>query len=98
MKKIRPFSNGTEFEMWDERNCQICRNYNSDELAFHNCECHISDAFSDALFGFGEVDENIVNLIGFNERHFLKDCPFKNFYLTPVKINTSVFKQLRLNL
>ena len=98
MKKIRPFSNGTEFEMWDEKNCQICKNHNSDELQFYNCECHISNAFTDALFEYGEVNENIVNLIGFNNRGFLKDCPFKEFSLQPVKINTSIFQQLRLSL
>ena len=89
--KIRPFSNGTEFEQWDEENCQICPNSQHPTYT-----CHIDKAMSEALFGYGEVDKKIIDLIGFNERHFLKDCPFKDFILIPVKINTSVFKQLRL--
>ena len=42
---IRPFSNGTEFEMWDEQNCGICQNssQNSDDNIY---KCHIDEAMT----------------------------------------------------
>lgn len=98
MKKVRPFSNGTEFEQWDEENCSICPNSIFYSNHSNDIECHIDNAFSEALFGYGEVNKNIVDLIGFDNRHFLKECPFKNFKLIPVEINTSVLKELRLKL
>ena len=92
---IRPFSNGTEFEMWDEQNCGICQNssQNSDDNIY---KCHIDEAMTNALLGYGEVKDNIINLIGFDDRHFLKECKFKDLVLKPVVINVSVFKQLSL--
>lgn len=97
MKTIRPFSNGTEFDMWDEKNCAICQN--SRQLkGGKDYKCHIDAALTEALFGYGEIKESTINLIGFDERHFLKDCPFKDFELKPVKINTEIFKQLRLGI
>lgn len=94
---IRPFSNGNEFEMWEEKNCQACPNskfYGGGK----EYKCHIDEALTEALFGYGDVKKSVTDLIGFNERHFLKDCPFKDFTLYPVIINTSVFKQQRLDL
>ena len=96
-KTIRPFSNGSEFEQWDERNCGICQN--SKQLkGGKKYKCHIDAAFTEALFGYGKVNKSITDLIGFDKRHFLKDCPFKNFQMKPAIINTSIFKQLRLEI
>ena len=96
--KVRPFSNGTEFEIWNSRNCDECKistSYrDSDEFI-----CYIDEALIVAYFDDGKIEKKISDKIGFDENYFLKNCPFKNGYeLKPVRIDTTVFKHQQLSL
>ena len=98
MKKIRPFSNGSDLTNWLEKNCDECKISTSyrDSSRFI---CHIDEALTLAYFDTGDIDENIFNKVGRrNDLHF-NNCPFKNAYvLKKVKINTTVFKHQQLKL
>ena len=61
-----PFSNGTEFECWDDRNCDRCvkgAGNNGDALV-----CPIEEALTEALFGDGEMRFEMAARMGLHER------------------------------
>lgn len=95
--KVRPFSNGTEFEMWNSRNCDEC-NISTSYRNSGKFICHIDEALIVAYFDDGKIDKNIADKIGFDEKYFFKNCHFKNAYdLKQVSINTTVFKHQQLS-
>jgi hypothetical protein len=95
MKKIRPFSTGSEFVDWCSENCDSCRISTSyrDSSDFI---CHLEEALIIAYFDDGHVDKSIIEKIG-GKKLFLSNCAFKNkIKYTPVSLDFSVFQQLRL--
>ena len=62
-RRNRPFSNGTEYGMWDARNCQRCKKYVPDSTTPEE-GCDIEFAIASGLFGDGTVDEKFIDRIG----------------------------------
>lgn len=54
-KRVRPFSNGTEFDMWTAANCERCMRYG---------ECEIDAALSEAFYGDGTIPADIAARMG----------------------------------
>lgn len=62
--KYRPFSNGTEFDIWHSRNCQRCQLCNTEV----NPTCQGDEALTLALFDDGEISAEICDFIGTTHR------------------------------
>lgn len=60
MEKIRPFSNGTEFEIWENKNCCQCNisSINRNDLKL---VCHIEEALTMAYFDDGKLEKTLFN-------------------------------------
>lgn len=75
--RIRPFSNGTEFAMYTERNCLRCtKQWNPDTPTVFSCA--IEQALSDGYIGDGTIPKAINDRMGESKDsswgHAL-DCP-----------------------
>lgn len=57
---VRPFSNGTEFSDWTERNCDRCVRRGPSDTG---SECRLERALAVAYFGSGEVTVDVARLI-----------------------------------
>lgn len=62
-KRIRPFSNGTEYAMWIGKNCDHCAKYDP-ERPFDETVCEIDQALVVAYFEDGTVSEEIWERMG----------------------------------
>lgn len=96
MDKIKPFSNGTDFEIWENKNCCQCNisSINRDDLI-----CHIEEAITIAYLDDGKLEKTLFDKIGKDDKGFFKNCPYKNAYsIKLVKINTIVFKHKQLSI
>lgn len=63
----RPFSNGTEYGMWSERNCERCaKGYacNDGVPSFDAIACEIERALAIASISDGEIDGRIARRLG----------------------------------
>ena len=71
---VSPFSCGTQFADWIDRNCMRCIKYNPEEATG---ECEIDDALISAYLGDGEVTEEIAERMGYRSAANLYtwDCP-----------------------
>ena len=93
--KVRPFSNGSEYTDWLCKNCDQCNISFENQNLKRGFICHIEEALANSYWE-GEMDKTIADKIGFTD-NFFNNCPFKNAYnLNPVKLNLTVFLQLRL--
>ena len=70
----RPFSTGTQYLDWTDRNCERCTKY--DPIEFQG-NCEIDGALGLALIGHGEVSDEIATRMGYddNANYFTWDCP-----------------------
>ncbi len=72
--RVRAFSNGTEYDQWNEKNCgdcTLCYQYHNDP-----CGCPLYKALGEALYGDGTVSVEIATEYGWNDTlMFLPDCP-----------------------
>ena len=72
-KPIYPFSNGTQFDCWNARNCERCTKYDGQT----NGLCEISDALTVAYIDDGTVTPEMSKRMG-HEAHrgdYTWDCP-----------------------
>lgn len=60
--RIRPFSNGSEFADWVERNCENCAKHN-----LNYPECDIDIALTESYFGDGTISKEIALRMGYLE-------------------------------
>lgn len=68
----RPFSCGTQYGDWVERNCEVCLLYDREKAG----GCEIDDALGLALFGDGTVSEEIAERMGATDpRAYSWECP-----------------------
>jgi hypothetical protein len=72
----RPFSNGTEFEIWDGNNCSECASCNpvrfddsskSERLAKKGKHCHLECHLAYAYMDKGLVSASILEEIGYRD-------------------------------
>lgn len=94
MKKIRPFSNGTDFMIWHNNNCADCNKYESESTDRNKAGCKYAFDIDISVID-GEISEKTANWIGY-KNNALKDCKMKNITFKKVKINTEVFNQKTL--
>lgn len=98
MQKVMPFSNGTDFMLWEGRNCELC-NISACNNDSNNFKCHIDEALTIAYLDDGMISKTISDKIGFRKDGFLNDCPYKNkIHYKPIKLNLTVFKHQQLKL
>ncbi len=72
---IRPFSSGTQFGAWRERNCEGCKLYNEDVF---DGQCQIDEALGLAYMGGGTVTAEIAQRMGYEDvvpGPWTWDCP-----------------------
>lgn len=62
---VRLFANGTEFMVWDERNCAVCKKGYTDE-------CELQDAIDLAALTDGEVPKDIAERLGYFDRESVR--------------------------
>lgn len=63
--RVRPFSNGTEFMIWNEVNCCNCKKYHTDDSGMViEPICEIDQAFVEAMFGDGTISRDIAIEMG----------------------------------
>jgi len=64
--RITPFSCGTQFGDWQERNCENCNKFDSDNPDNSNCE--IDEALLIAYFDDGTVSAEIAKRMGYTDK------------------------------
>lgn len=69
--KIYPFSNGSQYADWLQRNCDKCALYSEEKP-----ECDIDIAFLHAQVNGGSIPEEIAKRCGYTEAH-------KDFHADP---------------
>lgn len=73
--RIRPFSNGSQFADWENRNCDRCRLAPRGEFAQYRCP--IQKALGLAYWDSGDVSQKIADRMGYKpeENRYTWDCP-----------------------
>ena len=61
--RIRPFSNGSEYTAWQERNCGKCAKFDPDSL---EVACPIDEALLSAYWDDGTISKEMADKIGFD--------------------------------
>jgi len=90
-----PFSNGSEFEYWHERNCSVCDKYENKSTNRDNAKCQL--AFDiDYSMATGYIPLSTANHIGIKNGN-LSDCFYKEIdFYTVEELHMEVFLQLDL--
>ena len=65
MKRLTPFSNGSEFERWKENNCDQCCRYENKSTKPNNAKCRHAYYIDLASATDGKIPVNSVGKIGF---------------------------------
>ena len=88
-----PFSNGTEYMIWFDRNCAKCKKYEPFSTEREKAGCKIAFDIDLAQIT-GEIPESSINAIT-DKNGNLMNCIYK--YFIPIKkLNLEIFKQLKL--
>ena len=67
--RVRPFSNGFEYEVWQEANCERCvkaQTYDADTGIYGPFTCDIEEAVALACIGSGEITAEIAARMGWS--------------------------------
>ena len=69
-----PFSNGTEFIAWQEKNCDLCELYESQSTERNKAKCKY--AFDlDIAPASGKIPISTIDYFGFKKGLHLANCP-----------------------
>lgn len=68
MSTFRPFSNGSEYRYWKERNCETCTKDFDEQTGKSRCE--LEEAIAFAAFGDGTIPRAIADRIGVVEKPY----------------------------
>jgi len=71
--RVRPFSNGTEYNMWSERNCERCRKVNWEAIDGPTSQCEIILALEAANWDDGTVSADIARRMGW-DGEWAREC------------------------
>lgn len=85
-KSISTFSNGTEFEIWQDQNCVNCwksyivRSEKKENLK--GSKCQLDWDLNEAYLGTGLIKESIARRLGWTPetKEISKDCPEREEY------------------
>lgn len=70
--RVMPFSNGTEFMRWQERNCLQCCRYSNVSSKRSNAKCKLAFDLDFACIDDGTISSKTANKIGL-VGNYLKD-------------------------
>ncbi len=75
MKKVRPFSCGSQYADWQESNCERCKKREAADMVSTSCD--IDADLTGAYIGDGEVSEDIAKRMGLldNQNEYNWMCP-----------------------
>ena len=95
MKKVIPFSNASEFEYWEARNCQRCSKYDNTSTERNTAGCVMSFDLELSMVSDGLIFQSSFEIMGIKNN---TGCKLINRGLFVPKINTGVFDQKQLKL
>ena len=64
MARVHIFSNGTEWDMWEEGNCLKCRKHDSSDVVIWPT-CEIESELTYALLSDGLIEQGIKDRMGY---------------------------------
>jgi len=96
MKTITPFSNGTEYMIWQDRNCMSCKQYEHESSERSKAKCKFAYDIDFATVTDGKIPLNTAKWIGYNDMGLNPKCNMWNIPFGPVKLNREAINQLRL--
>lgn len=75
-KKIRPFSNGFEFDSWTTKNCDRCSKYENESTSIEDAGCKLAFYIDLGSVTDGTIPEHIASEFGckLDERSYFTDC------------------------
>lgn len=62
--RTRPFSNGSQYMDWCERNCLRCSRHTDAPGRMHDVKCDIERALSNAFWDDGSIADDIAERMG----------------------------------
>ena len=72
---LRPFSNGTEYMVWQELSCDCCRKASPNAQQFEEIACPIERAMSEGTM-LGAVPRELAVRGGWSDAdHMMHECP-----------------------
>ena len=77
MKRMQPFSRGTEFMYWQERNCLQCTDYENESTEIEHAGCKLAFALDLASATDGMIDVDLLKIAG-GETDLPKSCASLN--------------------
>lgn len=95
MKKITPFSTGTDYMIWHNMNCSDCINYENESSIRSKAKCKHAYDIDFACIDDGTIPIKTAEWIGIKNGR-LNNCRFKNIEFKPVKLDMNVFLQKSL--
>ena len=69
MTQYRPFSNNTEFCVWQEHNCLRCSRYECESSSEEEAGCISAFNLDLSLMGDGTIPDYCVNDIGYKDKY-----------------------------
>lgn len=73
-KRIRPFSNGTEFEIWTSQNCDKCCRYSNVSSKRSNAKCKLAFDLDFACVDDGTITIKTAEKIGLKDGYLKDKC------------------------
>lgn len=68
-ERVIPFSNGTEYQCWNDYNCARCKKYNVDDSGMVvEPVCQIDEALLESMFGDGKISKEMADRMGLENR------------------------------
>jgi hypothetical protein len=95
MKKIQPFSNGTEFMQWQDQNCNDCKCYENNSTERSKAKCKAAFDIDSASASDGYIPLSSAEFIGMQGSR-ISECKMKNIIFTTVKFDREKMKQTNL--
>ncbi len=72
--RVRPFSNHTEFEWWQERNCDRCCRYSNVSSKRKNAKCRLAFDLDFASIDDGTIRRKTAEMIGLSNGSLKNRC------------------------
>ena len=95
MKTITPFSNGTEFMIWQHQNCDECNKYENKSTERSKAGCRLIFDIELAAATDGKIPLTTAKWIGYKDGH-LTNCKMKNIPFGVAKFNSGLMNQLTI--
>ena len=93
---ITPFSNGTEFMMWHDRNCSRCSKYEHISTIRNKARCKFAFDIDFATAYDGKIPLNTAKWIGYKDGELNYDCNMKNIPFGVAKFDRNKMFELKL--